>query len=123
MDWVDDQQKLWRAGMDQDDLRRRIEDLESELTSIRSGEVVVMPISVKHAEMMHVLAERYIKDNRKAATCATCRFYEPSESGSENLFDGWCRNKVAALGATLPTNEDMSCSFHEPKGSVDHGSR
>jgi hypothetical protein len=46
-------------------LASRIADLEEELANIRDGQVVVMPVSVKHAEAMHLIATEYIRVNRE----------------------------------------------------------
>ena len=46
-------------------LRRSLAVMTLELEQIRTGKVVVMPVSVQHAEAMHLVADRYIKDNRK----------------------------------------------------------
>lgn len=43
---------------------RDIERYRSELLDIRSGVVVVMPASIAHAKAMHLVAERYLEDNR-----------------------------------------------------------
>ncbi len=42
----------------------QIRTLGRELSEIRLGEVVVMPTSIEHARAMHLLAERYLKDNQ-----------------------------------------------------------
>ena len=49
---------------DPDFLAARIADLEEELANIRDGQVVVMPVSIQHAEAMHLIAAEYIKVNR-----------------------------------------------------------
>ncbi len=45
--------------------RERIAELEAELAAIKSGEVVVMPATIQHAESMHLIADRYILDRRQ----------------------------------------------------------
>lgn len=42
----------------------QITKLGRDLLDIRLGHVVVMPVSIAHAEAMHVLAERYLQDNK-----------------------------------------------------------
>lgn len=46
-------------------LRQRITELETELFALKSGERVLMPVSLEHARAMHLIAERYINDNAK----------------------------------------------------------
>lgn len=45
-----------------------VAEVISELRRLRSGEAVVVPRTVKHAEAMHLLAERYLRDNRRRGT-------------------------------------------------------
>lgn len=46
-------------------MRRALAAMTLELEQIRTGAVVVMPISLQHAEAMHLIAEAYIKQHRK----------------------------------------------------------
>jgi len=40
-----------------------LNQLHGELAHIRNGAFIVVPTSVFHAETMHLVAERYLKDN------------------------------------------------------------
>lgn len=43
----------------------RVAALEADLAAIKSGDEVVLPASIAHAEAMHLVADRYLKSNRK----------------------------------------------------------
>lgn len=64
-----DDDELWRRNGEYvsadayDAALRRIEELQAALDHIKNGAVVMIPVSVDHAKMMHLLAERYLKDN------------------------------------------------------------
>lgn len=45
---------------------KRVQQLEQQMSEIRTGEVVVMPSSIKHAEAMHLVADAYLKTHRKS---------------------------------------------------------
>lgn len=42
-----------------------VADVIAELRRFRSGEWTQMPKSIRHAEAMHLVADRYLKDNCK----------------------------------------------------------
>lgn len=46
-------------------MRRTLAAMTLELEQIKTGAVVVVPVDVKHAEAMHLVAEAYIKQHRK----------------------------------------------------------
>lgn len=68
LDWLrsaaeDPTMEFWKFTIETaiDDIERYRADLKA----ISSGDVVIMPSSMEHAEAMHLIAEKYISDNRK----------------------------------------------------------
>lgn len=45
-----------------------VADVIAELRRLRSGAAVVVPSTVQHAEAMHLIADRYLRDNRPSET-------------------------------------------------------
>jgi hypothetical protein len=46
-------------------LRRTLAAMTLEIEQIKAGAVVVVPVDVKHAEAMHLVATAYLKQHRK----------------------------------------------------------